>query len=145
MSRFGVKEGGEARKPLPYITNYSQGFWEGTKAGELRIQKCNACSHKQWIPKAACEECGSIDLSWIKSGGKGKVYSYSIIRHVVMNSMAFEKEIPYALALIDLDDGVRVVGQVVECKPEDVKIGMEVEAFFEDIGGASIFKFRPRR
>ena len=145
MSRFGIKEGQEAKKPMPYVAPFAEGFWEGTKLGELRVQLCTKCEHKQWIPRPACEECGNRHLSWVKSDGRGRIYSFAIIRQVVMNSPAFEKEIPYALSIIELEDGVRMTAQVVDCRPEEVRIGMEVEAFFEDIGGVSVVKFRPRR
>jgi len=105
MSRFGIKEGQEAKKPMPYVAPFAEGFWEGTKLGELRVQLCTKCGHKQWIPRPACEECGNRHLSWVKSNGRGHIYSFAIIRQVVMNSPAFEKEIPYALSIIELEDG----------------------------------------
>lgn len=146
MSRFGVAQSGDGRpkKPLPYITTLSSGFWEGLKAGELRIQRCERCGHKQFPPKAACEECASIGLGWVKSTGHGRVYTFTVIKQVVMNSPAFESEIPYALAMIDLDEEVRIVAQVLGCPPDQVSVGMEVQAYFEDAGeGVSVPKFKP--
>lgn len=145
MSKFGVKstEGEVRMKPLPLVTSLSAGFWDGLKEGELRIQACVGCGHRQFPPKAACEECGSITLTWIKSNGRGKIYSFAVIRQVVMNSLAFEAEIPYALATIELEEGVRIVAQVQGIPPEQVKTQMEVQVFFEDIGGVSIAKFKP--
>ncbi len=84
------------------------------------------------------------EFNWVKCSGRGKIYSFSIISQVVMNSLAFQKEIPYVLASIDLEEQVRILSQVVNCNPEQVKVGMEVEALFENIGGTSITKFRPR-
>jgi uncharacterized protein len=131
-------------KPSPDVFPYTQGFWDGTKREELSIQICNHCSHKQWYPRVLCEECGGRNFSWSKSSGRGTVFSFTIIREVVMNSPAFEKEIPYALAIIELEEGVRMVAQVVECEPNQVKIGMPVQAFFEKIDGFTIVKFKPR-
>jgi uncharacterized protein len=144
LSRFGVKQPeGTPKKPLPRMTRFSEGFWEGTRAQELRVQTCNRCGHRQFPPKAACEECASTDLGWTKTRGRGVVYAFTIIRQVIMNSLAFEAEIPYALAMVDLEEGVRVVAQIQGCPPEQVKAGMQVEVYFEDIGGVSIPKFRP--
>jgi uncharacterized OB-fold protein len=131
-------------KPLPTIFPFAEGFWEGLRRAELRVQKCSKCNHAQLYPRTNCEECGSRGLSWSKTSGFGTVYSYTVIRQVVKNSPAFEKEVPYALCIIELDERVRIVAQVVECPPENVKVGMRVAAFFEDIGGGvSIVKFRP--
>ena len=86
---------------------------------------------------------GGGKLFWYKSSGKGLVYSFTIIREVVMNSPAFEKEIPYALSIIELEEGVRMIAQVVGCPPDQVRIGMPVGAFFERVNGFSVVKFRP--
>ncbi|MDA4129808.1 MAG: Zn-ribbon domain-containing OB-fold protein [Thaumarchaeota archaeon] len=131
------------KKPTPDIFPFSEAFWEGTNKGELRIQVCTSCSHRQWYPKASCENCGKREFSWLKCSGKGKVRSFTIIREVVMNSPAFEAEIPYALSILELDEGVRFVGQIVGAPPEDIRVGMEVEAFFEKINGVSVVKFSP--
>ncbi len=107
------------------------------------IQECSICHHKQWYPRTACEECGKRDLTWLKCSGKGVIHSFTIIKEVVMNSPAFEKEIPYALAILDLDEGVRMVAQVMDLPLDKIQIGLKVEAYFEPINGVSIAKFRP--
>jgi len=144
MSKFGVKteDLAGAKKPLPYVASFSAPFWEGTKMGELRIQKCKSCGHRQFPPKSSCEECMIRDFEWIKSSGSGTVYSFAAIEQVVMNSPAFQKDLPYVLAAIDLEEQVRIIAQIVDCNPNQVKEGMKVKAFFEDIGGVSIVKFR---
>jgi uncharacterized protein len=133
------------KKPVPDIFPFTEPFWEGTGKGELRIQVCTLCSHRQWYPKASCENCGHREFSWLKCSGKGKVHSFTIIREVVMNSPAFEAEIPYALSILELEEGVRFVGQVVGGPSEHIHIGMDVEAFFEKINGVSVVKFRPSK
>jgi uncharacterized protein len=131
------------QKPSPDVFTYTEPFWKGTNEGELRIQVCSSCSNKQWYPKVSCENCGERQFTWVKSSGKGTVYSFTLIREVVMNSPAFEKEIPYALSIVELDEGVRMVAQIFGCPPDQVKIGMAVEAFFEKIDGFSVVKFKP--
>ena len=83
------------------------------------------------------------DFDWIKSSGMGRVYSFAAIKEVVMNSPAFQKDLPYVLSAIDLEEQVRIIAQIIDCNPDQVKEGMQVKALFEDIGGISIVKFRP--
>jgi uncharacterized protein len=79
----------------------------------------------------------------LRCSGRGTVYSFTIIQEVVMNSPAFEKEIPYALAIVELEEGVRIVAQVFAASIDQVRNGMPVEAFYDTIDGFSIVKFKP--
>lgn len=133
-----------AGKPLPQITDLTRPFWTAAKNGKLVLQKCGKCSTFNFFPKPWCIECGSRDLNWTDAKPYGTVYSFTISRSVAMNFPGWEAELPVLMCLIDLDDGVRLYGQVKGCKPDDMKIGMRVEAFFEDISAeAGIPKFRP--
>lgn len=133
-----------AGKPLPQITDLTRPFWTAAKNGKLVLQKCGKCSTFNFFPKPWCIECGSRDLNWTDAKPFGTVYSFTISRSVAMNFPGWEAELPVLMCLIDLDDGVRMYGQVKGCKPEDMKIGMRVEAFFEDISDeAGIPRFRP--
>jgi uncharacterized OB-fold protein len=133
-----------AGKPLPQITDLTRPFWTAAKNGKLVLQKCGKCATFNFFPKPWCIECGSRDLNWTDAKPYGTVYSFTVSRSVAMNFPGWEAELPVLMCLIDLDDGVRLYGQVKGCKPEDMKIGMRVEAFFEDISDeAGIPKFRP--
>lgn len=133
-----------SNKPLPQITDLTRPFWTAAKQGKLVLQKCGKCSTFNFFPKPWCIECGSRDLTWTDAKTGGTVYSFTISRSVAMNFPGWEAELPVLMCLIDLDDGVRLYGQVKGCKPEDMKIGMRVETFFEDISDeAGIPKFRP--
>ena len=133
-----------AGKPLPQITDLTRPFWTAAKNGKLVLQKCGKCSTFNFFPKPWCIECGSRDLNWTDAKPYGTVYSFTVSRSVAMNFPGWEAELPVLMCLIDLDDGVRLYGQVKGCKPEDMKIGMRVKAFFEDISDeAGIPKFRP--
>lgn len=133
-----------AGKPLPQITDLTRPFWTAAKNGKLVLQKCGKCSTFNFFPKPWCIECGSRDLNWTDAKPFGTVYSFTVSRSVAMNFPGWEAELPVLMCLIDLDDGVRLYGQVKGCKPEDMKIGMRVEAFFEDISAeAGIPRFRP--
>lgn len=133
-----------SNKPLPHISDLTRPFWTAAKQGKLVLQKCCKCSTLNFFPKPWCIECGSRDLDWTEARTSGTVYSFTISRSVAMNFPGWEPELPVLMCLVDLDDGVRLYGQVKGCKPEDLKIGMRVEAFFEDISDeAGIPKFRP--
>ncbi len=131
-------------KPLPEITSLTKPFWEAAKKGELHLQRCMLCGHYQWYPRPSCQKCGSMKLEWVKASGLGRVYSFTVIRRVVGNSPDFANDIPFVVAEVDLDEGVRVYSNIVDVKPEDVQIGMRVRVTFEEASPEiHLFKFRP--
>lgn len=133
-------------KPLPVITDLTRPFWAAAKNGKLVLQKCRRCATFNFHPKPWCIECGSRELVWTDAKPFGTVYSHTVSYTVAMNSPAWEAELPLVMCLIDLDDGARMYGQVTDCAPEDIRIGMRVEVHFQDISTeAGIPKFRPLR
>lgn len=131
-------------KPLPQITDLTRPFWTAAKNGRLVLQKCGKCSTFNFFPKPWCIECGSRDLAWTDAKPFGTVYSFTTSHTVSMNYPGWEADLPVMMCLIDLDDGVRLYGQVTGCQPEQLKIGMRVQVYFEDISDqAGIPKFRP--
>jgi len=126
--------------PVPVPRPETIHFWEGCKVGEFRLQKCNSCGKIIFYPRAICTECMSQDLSWIKSTGKGQVYTFSI--HFRGATPAFKT--PYVVALVDLEEGVRVMTNIINCDVNDVKIGMNVKVTFESLTDEiSLPKFEP--
>lgn len=131
-------------KPLPVITDLTRPFWVAAKKGKLVLQRCQRCATFNFPPKPWCIECGSRELAWTDAKPLGTVYSHTVSRSVAMNFRGWQAELPVLMCLIDLDDGARMYGQVTHCKPEELRIGMRVEAYFEDISEeAGIPKFRP--
>lgn len=131
-------------KPLPAITDLTRPFWTAAKHGKLVLQKCGQCATFNFHPKPWCIECGSRQLVWTDAKPHGAVYSFTISRGVAMNFPGWERDLPILLCLVDLDDGARMYAQVTDCEPEDLKIGMRVDAYFEAISDeAGILKFRP--
>lgn len=121
-------------KPLPEINSLTAPFWEYCRKHELRMQYCSRCNVWIWYPKAVCTTCGKNDMvEWKKLSGKGTVYSFTIIRQVIENSESFGKDIPFVLALIELDEGPRIYSNVVNVNPEKISIGDRVEVIFEDV------------
>jgi uncharacterized OB-fold protein len=140
-----VDENAEVRKPLPEITSINQPFWDGAKAGKLVMQKCQDCGAWIFCPRPICVECNSDRLEWVQVSGRGKVFSFTIIREVVGHALrGFAPDIPYVTAWIDLDEGPRFCSNIIACPIEEVKIGMNVQAVFKDTGqGITLPKFRP--
>ncbi len=133
-------------KPLPRVTSLTQPFWEATAQKRLVIQRCASCREFVWCPRPACTECGSDQLEWKSVSGRGTVFSFTIIRQVIARGAgAFEKEIPYIVAWVDLEEGPRFCSNVVDCPIDRVTIGMPVEVVFEEASTEiSLPKFRPR-
>ncbi len=128
-------------KPVPEVQPWSEKFWEGTKQGKFLIQTCGDCKANIFYPRKYCPECWSGNLGWIEAIGKGKIYTFSTAFSMV--EPRFMDELPYTLAYIDLDEGIRVMSRIVECDPNDIKIGMPVEVTFFQRGDFSLPYFRP--
>ena len=132
-------------KPLPEITELTAPFWQAAKEGRLVMQQCRSCSKYVWCPRPACTECGRDELDWRELSGRGTVYSFTIIRQIAGRvARAFENDIPYVIAWVDLEEGPRYYTNIVECPVDDVEIGMEVEVVFDPANDdISLPKFRP--
>ena len=131
-----------AAKPIPAPTHETQPYWEGCRAHELRVQRCDDCGTHQFFPRIYCTKCFGDHLRWVKTSGRAKVASFTIVRRPV--SPAFADEIPYAVALVTLDEGPTLMTNIVGCNPEEITVGMPVEVTFEDwTEEISIPKFRP--
>lgn len=136
-------------KPLPVIREENREFWEGCKRHELLFQKCKGCGTYRFPPRPLCHRCQSSDTEWVKSSGKGMIHSYTILSHAKNSPLhpAFANEAPYAVILVELADekGFFFVSNIINCKPEDVRIGMPVEVVFDDVTNEiTLPKFRPQ-
>lgn len=129
-------------KPLPTISPYGQPFWEGTKRHELRIQHCPACGHHQFPPRIVCTHCGGRALEWRAASGRAKVYSFTIIHRPP--EPAFAADVPYVVATVDLAEGPRMMTNITGCPVGDVRVGMPVTAWFDDVTDeVTLVKFKP--
>lgn len=132
----------EYKKPLPQPTPWSKPFWDGCKRHELLIQKCKDCQNPNFYPKLFCPHCLSLNLEWVKASGRGKVYSYTVVYSY--QPTEFSEDVPYIVAVIDLQEGVRMMSNIVGCLPETVKCDMEVEVIFDDVTKeVTLPKFKP--
>jgi uncharacterized OB-fold protein len=117
----------ELLKILPPDTELSRPFWEGCSESQLRLQHCSDCDRFQFYPRIVCSHCDSDSLSWRAVSGRGSVASFTIVRRGI--SRAYEA--PYVVALIDLEEGPRMMSNVVDCEPESVAVGDAVDVKFE--------------
>jgi hypothetical protein len=133
----------DTSKPVPETQPWSEKFWEGAKQGKLLIQFCNDCSTYIFYPRKFCPECWSGNLDWKEASGKAKIYTFSTAYSMV--EPKFMDGLPYTIAYVDLDEGVRMMTRIVECRPEDITFGMEVEVVFHEQNGFFLPYFRPVR
>ncbi len=121
--------------PLPdleRVPDYERGFWEGTRQGELRIQRCSDCGLFRHLPTPMCPECSSLEYEWTRVSGRGFVYSYVIVRHPVHPVIRENEQTPYNTCMIELEEqeGLRICSNVLQVAPEDISIEMPVQVTF---------------
>lgn len=130
-------------KPLPVPDADSAPYWEGCRAHKLLLQRCDACASFRFPASQVCPHCTSREAQWVQSSGRGKVFSWIVVRHPVPAEV-YAAEVPYTVALIDLDEGVRMASNLIGCDPDAVTDGMRVSVQFDDVTTAiSLPKFKP--
>jgi len=124
-------------KPLPIPDRDSLPFWEGVRAGELRVQRCSGCGAYRWPARAICNRCWSFDAEWVRMSGRGVVKSW-ITTHQVF-SRAFQDEAPYAVILVQLDEqaDLQMIGRFSD-RATEPRAGIAVEAVFEGAGDETV-------
>jgi uncharacterized OB-fold protein len=127
MSAHEIVSVDEWPKPLPGPDAVTAPYWKAASEGRLLIQECASCGHRQWYPRALCTHCGG-DPDWLECSGRGTVHTFTVIRQMGMRP--FRDELPYVIAMVQLDEGPLVFGNVTGCSIEDVAIGMPVEVWF---------------
>jgi hypothetical protein len=134
-----------SERPLPSLdSEVDRVFWEAAAEERLLIQECSSCGEPQFFPRSWCHYCGSGDVEWIESEGRGHVHAHTVIRRAT-ELPAFADEIPYVVAYVELDEGVRMCTNVVDCDPEGIEHGMPVEVTFEPVDeSVALPVFRPR-
>jgi uncharacterized OB-fold protein len=117
-------------------------FWDGLTADEIRLQRCRACGSWVFYPRPRCSTCLSDQLDWHTVSGRGSVYSFTIARQAT--HPAFAAEVPQLLAIVELDEGVRLTTTLVGLAPEDIRIGLPVAPVFDHgSDGVTLLRFGP--
>lgn len=122
------------------VTPDNQEFFAGLEAGRVRLPRCDRCGNVVWYPRHHCPACGSGEVTWFDASGKGTVYSFTVVRR---SQGDWSAAVPYVLAYVELDEGPRVLTNVVGADPGGVAIGARVEAVVETAGGVPpVLRFR---
>ncbi len=127
------------RKPIPRPSPESLPFWEAAKAHRLLLPRCNACGRFWFPPSKRCRHCLSPDFAWTESKGRGRIYSF-VVYHRPYHP-AFEGDVPYVVAVVELDEGPRLLTNIVGTPPEAVRCDAHVRVVFEERDGAIIPMF----
>lgn len=131
----------DPKRALPEPTPETQPYWDGAKANELRLQRCDACAHAYFPPRPFCPKCAHRKVSWFKASGRGSLYSYVIHHRAVPGFTA-----PYSIAVVQLDEGPRLMTNIVECAqtPEALQLDMRVEVVFTPVSETiTLPQFKP--
>lgn len=115
-------------------------YWEALSHRVLSYQRCTACQRAVFYPRARCPHCFSDQLEWHASAGRGSVYAVTTVHRA---PRAFESRAPFCVALIDLDEGFRMLSNLVSCSPGQARIGMAVQLDFEERDETLLPVFRP--
>ena len=108
----------------------SRPYWEGLTQGELRIQHCDTCSKAVFYPRSICPHCHSDQLSWIVASGKGTIYSYTVAHQ---GFGPFAEDVPFVIAIIELEEGTRMMSRIVDARRQDIVVGAAVRVTFESV------------
>ena len=133
---------GEIEYRTPAYDWETRAFWEGCGRHELVLQRCASCRAVQHRPRALCVSCLSDSIEHFAASGKGTVHTFTVTHQ--NQAPAFRQALPYVLAWVELEEGPRLLSNVVGCEPDQVRIGMPVQVEFVDTDdGLAVPRFRP--
>lgn len=129
-------------KPVPAIDPDSQPYWDGAKEGRLMIQRCKATGQTFLYSRQLVPGVVDSEVEWIEASGRGTIYSYTVARRPA--GQPFADDVPYVIVSVELEEGARVMSNLVTADPDSVAIGQAVEVVFDAVSGdLTIPKFRP--
>jgi uncharacterized OB-fold protein len=128
--------------PSPAISPETEEFWAATTQGKLLLRRCDECQTIIWYPRPFCPACGSLKTSWTEASGRGTVYTFTVVHR--SGVPGYREALPYVVAYVELAEGPRILTNIVDCEPDQVKVGMGVRVVFNDTGqGSALYRFRP--
>ena len=131
-----------APKPRPVLDGTTAAYYEHCARGELRFQRCDACGAWRHPPRVLCAVCGSPRWSWGRSTGRGRIFTWTVVHQAM--SPAFLAEVPYAVIVVETDEGVRVVTNLRGAEPAVLRLDLPVEVTFEAVDDTlTLPMFRP--
>lgn len=130
-------------KPLPRITPDDQAFWDGTRQHKLLLPTCSHCRRASWPPGPVCPHCFSDALTWTEASGHGTVSSWVVVHKAWLP--AFAADIPYNAVQVQLEEGVCLTGSLVGAGNDALRVGLPVQAVFDDVTPeVTLVRFEPR-
>ena len=139
---MSISETRQLPAPVPEVNPETAPFWAATARGELLVRQCEDCDSLIWYPRSVCPECGSLRTRWQPVSGRGQIYSYTVNYR---GEGPYRESGPYVLAYVELDEGPRLMTNVVEAEAGALAVGLPVEVTFHDTGeGSALPRFRPR-
>jgi uncharacterized protein len=132
----------EYNKPIPVPSSESKPYWDGLRDHKLLMPRCDACQGYWFPPSLLCPRCNSAKWTWTAASGLGRIFSY-VVYHRVYHP-GFADEVPYAVAVIELDEGPRMISNVIGIAPDKLVCDMKVEVVYQTITEAiTLPKFKP--
>ncbi len=135
----------EYRKPLPDVQAVDFApYWRGCREGKLMVLGCRSCGTRRWPPRPMCPECNSLEFDWVEVRGRGRIFSWTTVGRAMLPG--FENDVPYAVVIVELEEspGIRFIGNVLDARPEDLRIDMPMEVVFETVAeGITMPFWRP--
>lgn len=129
-------------KPIPPIDPWTEPYWTALHQGRLLLQFCPACREHIFYPRQSCPHCFSERLEWVEASGCGKVYAYTVVENNAPS--AFIEEMPFVIAIVNLEEGVRMMTNIVGCDPAAIYSEMPVTVTFEKVSDEiTLPKFKP--
>lgn len=126
----------------PRRTLETEPFWEGCAEERLVLPRCVQCGYLIWYPRRFCPACASTDVTWEEVSGRGTVYSFTVMRR---GAGPYADAAPYVIAYVELEEGPRVLTNVVGVQPDQVEVGQAVQVVFDPAGdGEALYRFAPR-
>jgi uncharacterized OB-fold protein len=127
--------------PAPVVNPETKPFWDATAEGKLLLKRCLDCDSPIWYPRAFCPECSSLRTEWFEASGRGTVYSYTVNHRT---EGAYKEAAPLVLAYVELEEGPRMMTNIVGAADSELAIGLPVQVVFHDTGeGTALPRFRP--
>jgi uncharacterized protein len=131
------------RRKLPQPSPESQPFWDACARHELIVQRCDDCGRFWFPPSNRCQHCWSPRFAWTPVSGRALVHSFTVFHRAYAAELA--DQLPYVVGVVELEEGPRVITNIVGCDPADVRVDMPVEVVFDDITDeVTLHAFRPR-
>lgn len=131
-------------KPLPPMAPWTEPYWSAARNHQLLIQQCDACGRYIFYPRRRCPTCFSAEIGWVEASGRARVRAYTVVQNNAPS--AFLEEMPFVIAIVELEEGVPMTTNIVGCDPQEVYTEMPVEVVFEELTPeVTLPKFRPSR